>query len=271
MPRGKQLLHSADSPLPVASPMSATSTTLVKPVVNAIRILRYLSTLDHAQTVTEISRQLGINASTCYGILRTLVAEEVLQFDERNKCYAVGLDIVRLAQNALSEEGKLAITQPRLQRLADEFSISLTLWSLKPRARMTLVGLAQGNAAVQIQMRIGQRLPVLLGAAGRLVAQHAGYTQEDVREQFKDLHWDSPLTFEDYWEQSLAAKRQGWAFDEGTFARGVTSIAVPVYGKTEVMGHVLVATMFEGRHKKDELMRIADTMIKMADDVGPAF
>lgn len=271
MSQSKLLSQGADSPPSVASSLATTGTALVKPVMNAIRILRYLSTSDHAQTVTEISRQLNINASTCYGILRTLVAEDVLQFDERNKSYAIGLDIVRLAQNAISEEGKLAIMQPRLQRVADEFNISLTLWTLKPRARMTLVGVAQGNAAVQIQMRIGQRLPVLLGAAGRLVAQHAGYTQEEIQEGFKDLHWDSPLTFDDYWKQSLAAKHQGWALDEGTFARGVTSIAVPVYGKANTMGHVLVATMFDGRHNKDELTRIADTMITVAEDVGPAF
>lgn len=270
MPEGKQMLQNAGS-APAASQVEANGATLVKPVVNTIRILRHLSTLGHAQTVTEISRQLQINASTCYGILRTLVAEEVLQFDERNKCYSIGLDIVRLAQNALSEEGKLSITQPRLQRIADEFNISLTLWSLKPPARMVLVGVAQGNAAVQIQMRIGQRLPLFLGAAGRLVAQQGGYTQEEVREQFERLHWDTPLSFDNYWKQSLAAKRQGWALDEGTFARGVTSIAVPMYGRTNVMGQVLVATMFEGRHKRDELMRIADTMIKVAKDVGPAF
>ncbi len=262
MPDGKHF----DSTLPAPE-----GTALVKPVVNTLRILRYLSASNRPQTVTEIGRELRINPSTCYGILRTLVAEDVLQFDDPTKSYSIGLDIVRLAQNALSEEGKLRITQPRLQQVADEFSISLTFWSLGTQGRMTLVGMAQGSAAVQIQMRIGQRFPVLLGAIGRLVAQSAGYTREEVMAGFAALHWDTPLSFESYWKQSLQAQQLGWALDEGTFARGVTSIAVPVYGQAGTMGQALVATMFEGRHKKNELTRIADTMMQVARDIGPAF
>ena len=85
------------------------------------------------------------------------------------------------------------------------------------------------------------------------------------------MHWDTPLSFENYWKQSLQAQRLGWALDEGTFARGVTSIAVPIYGQAGTMGQALVATMFEGRHKKDELTRIADTMMQVAREIGPAF
>src|ERR1700694_5800610 len=54
---------------------------LVKPVDNAIRIMRHLSISGRAHTLTRIARDLGINPSTCFNILRTLTAAHMIEFD----------------------------------------------------------------------------------------------------------------------------------------------------------------------------------------------
>ena len=58
---------------------------LVKPVDNAIRIMRHLSISGRAHTLTRIARDLGINPSTCFNILRTLTAAHMIEFDLEGK------------------------------------------------------------------------------------------------------------------------------------------------------------------------------------------
>jgi DNA-binding IclR family transcriptional regulator len=249
----------------------AAGPALVKPVANTIRIFRYLNQVSRPATVTEIARALQMNTSTCFSILRTLVAERVMAFDDRTKGYSLGLGIVELAQSALSEDGKIEIIRPHLQRIADVFDISLTLWSLALRDRMLLTCVVQSSADLQIQIRVGQRLPLLHGAVGRLVAQCGKFTKDEVRERFRQLRWDNEPGFENYWKQSLEAVERGWSVDDSNFARGVISIATPVLTRTGEMSHGLVATMFKGRHDESENAQIAEAMQKVCREIGPVF
>ena len=57
--------------------------------------------------MTQIARQLAINPSTCFAILRTLVWEGMLEFDGHAKAYEVGTGVTKLAEAALSERQRL--------------------------------------------------------------------------------------------------------------------------------------------------------------------
>ena len=66
---------------PSASPKPVSAGVTVKPVVNAVRILRYLTQKGAPERAADIARHLAINPSTCFNILRTLVAEDVVDFN----------------------------------------------------------------------------------------------------------------------------------------------------------------------------------------------
>ena len=90
-------------------------TNLTRPVgalVHALRILRHLAAQGTAEGVTTIARATGVNGSTCYNILRTLVAEGVVIFDPATKTYRLGLGLVELAVGVLgANPGDLPIEQ----------------------------------------------------------------------------------------------------------------------------------------------------------------
>ena len=92
-------LAEKNSEEPVTTPTdsrAATSPVTVKPVVNAVRILRYLTHTGAPERAADIARHLSINPSTCFNILRTLVAEDVVDFNGRSKTYSAGLGLARL-------------------------------------------------------------------------------------------------------------------------------------------------------------------------------
>jgi DNA-binding IclR family transcriptional regulator len=82
------------------------------------------------------------------------------------------LGIVQLAQSALTDGGKIEIVRPLLMRVAHEHSVTVTLWRISGNDRNVLISSAQNNSTFQIQMQVGQRVPIYIGAFGRVLAYH---------------------------------------------------------------------------------------------------
>ena len=174
---------------------------------------------------------------------------------------------MRLAERALSRDGKLTVIKPMLQRLADSHQITVTVWTLYGQDRIMLLSITQASADLQIQMRVGQRLPRCIGAFGQLVAYFSGLPESAIRDEFRKLRWDVAPTFESYWRDARQVAERGWAIDDGNFARGITSIAVPVFDGAGSLAHALVATMFQGQHGPDRIAAIASDMQAIGRDM----
>lgn len=260
---GEDYAGTADSPVHVA--------TLVRPVANAVRILRYLSQTGAPETVTNTANALGINTSTCFNIMRTLAAEGVVSFNERSKSYSIGLGIVQLAQSALTEGGKIEIVRPLLLRIAEDHSVTMTLWRISGSDRNVLISGAQNTSTFQVQMQVGQRVPMYIGAFGRVLAYHHKLGQRELMAHFSALRWGNPPSFAEYWADVEKVATRGWAVDDGNFARGVTSVAVPVIDGSGDIRHGIVATTFQGQSTAEEIERLALDLIVAAKQISGIF
>ena len=105
---------------PAPKSRGATSAVTVKPVANAIRILRYLTQTGAPERAADIARHLSINPSTCFNILRTLVAEDVVDFNALSKTYSAGLGLARLVEQLVTQGQRLQLAAPLMQDLAAE-------------------------------------------------------------------------------------------------------------------------------------------------------
>lgn len=254
--------HTAPAPAPAPT---------VRPVVNALRILRRLGADGRGESLSGIAKGLEINVSTCRAILLTLAAEGALTYDPTRKTFALGLGAVRLAQSALTDAGRLSAARPLLQDLADRYAVTATL--LRPHGgdRVLLAEIAQGAADLQIQMRPGQRLPRFLGAFGRMYAALSGLDRAAVRAEFTPLRWASPPPFETYWQDVEAARAQGWSADDGCFTRGVLSYAAPVRAADGAGTLGVVATMFRSQHDAPTLTRLRADLLTLCTRLDDLF
>ena len=87
----------------------------VKPVANAIRILRHLSQSGAPERSVDIARRLSINPSTCFNILRTLFMEDVIDFNPMSKRYSAGLGLARLVGQLVTQGQRVQLVKPLLQ------------------------------------------------------------------------------------------------------------------------------------------------------------
>jgi DNA-binding IclR family transcriptional regulator len=239
-------------------------TVIVKPVVNAVRIMRYLSETGSPARAITIARSLSINASTCFNILRTLVLEEVVEFDPLSKTYTTGIGLTRLVENFLTEGQRVAAAAPHMADLAAEYSVTMALWKRVAPERIVLVKNVSSPTDLRIEMAEGQRLPMMMGATGRLFAPRLGLPERKLRAMFRTLRWQRPLTFEDYWQQVKLAQARGWAIDDGYFSNGVKSLAVPIDDRNGELAYTLVAIMFRSQLDEDRLEDLGLTMSALA-------
>lgn len=235
---------------------SSEKMVIVKPAANAIRILKFLVEAGGPTRSVTISRSLGLNASTCFNILRTLVLEDVVEFDPVVKTYSVGVGLTTLVGNLLTEGQRVAAATPQMRDIAVRYNVTVTLWKRLGPDKIVLVKSVPSPANVRIEMAEGQRLPVLMAATGRVMAPHLGWSRKELKAAFKALRWQTPLTFEEYWEQVEFADKQGWASDYGFFTKGVQTLAAPVFDRSGEVAFTIVGVMLLGQYEEAQLNEI---------------
>ena len=241
--------------------------TIVRPVSNATSILRLLSRSGTPATLTQISRDLGINVSTCFNILRTLVWEEFVEFEPATKCYSLGFGMVPLVQGILAGDAASPAVKERLHQLANSYRLTITVW--RPTGdRLVLIAVVDNHADLRIQMRLGQKLPLLSGASGRIMAGRMDVDKEEIKRRFAKLKWARPISFDRYWRDAQLAVERGWAMDDGVRLAGMTTVSVPVLNHQGGIARTLTAAMFRGQHDERGQHRIAAELLKISQQMS---
>lgn len=230
----------AMAPLPVAE-----RAPLAKPVgavTSAIEILRCLGRHPAPRRLSEITRELGLNPSTTLNILRTLEHEGLVALDRDSRRYGLGQGLADLAGPLLAGDPALRFSQA-LDAAAAELGMTVALWRcVGDEVELAQVG--ETSAVMRIAFTVGRRLPMFLGAMGRLVAARGTFTPEETRAGFDRVVWASAPRYEEWLAEVATVRETGVSFDRGCVNRGVVGIAVPVEAEGPLT-RVVAAAMFE--------------------------
>lgn len=197
-------------------------------LVQALRILRHLSSQGTPQGVTAIARATDVNGSTCFNILRTLAVEGLVVFDPGAKTYRLGLGVLELAIGLLgANPGDLI--RPELERLAQAHGALICLWHVTDNDRLVLVERAYDPVSIRVELPPGKRLPALAGGVGRVIAAHRNYSEAELRRRFAELRWQSAPRFEGYRASIAEAAERGYGLDIGQLYIGVDVVGAVVF------------------------------------------
>lgn len=236
-----------------------SKTVIVKPVVNAVHILRYLRKSGHPTKASAIARDLSINPSTCFNILRTLVDEDIIDFNEPTKAYTIGFGLSQLAGTGLNDKQRILAAKKIMSEIADTHNVTLSLWR-RNLNRIVLVGTENSPRDISIVMSEGQRLPDLMGASGRVFAAHLGLSETELKRKFNKIVWQKPLNFDEYFAEVKAGAEQGWTVDDGFFATGIKTIAVPVFDHNKNVSYTLAAVMIRESMDAPQVEHLANVL-----------
>jgi len=237
-------------------------------VVQALRILRHLAETRQAEGVTAIARQLAISPSSCFNLLRTLAAEELLVFDGTAKTYSIGPGLARLARSGKGDDSVVEAAFPAMQELASRFRMACALWRVSESKRLVLVASADSDLATRLHMTLGQRLPMFIGAIGRCVAAYSDLSEKQLSDGFATLRWERSPTLARYKREVALSRKQGWAMDDGDFMRGLTTIAAPVTDSRGMARYCIASTVFQGQLEEKSLHRLAEQTVRLGKELS---
>jgi DNA-binding IclR family transcriptional regulator len=116
-------------------------------------------------------------------------------------------------------------------------------------------------------MDVGQRLPLYIGAFGRVLAAVTQVSETALRAEFAQMRWADAPTLDAYLADVAAARRSGWAIDDGHFAVGVASVAVAVRDFGGAVRHGMVASYFRTQLDTAQAEDLAADMLALATDL----
>lgn len=196
------------------------STKFVGAVGNAVAILRHLAQSGTPGGVAAIARNTGISVSSCFNILRTLASERLVDFNEIDKTYRIGMGMLEFSIPLLGVN-QADLIRPRLVQLAQGRSCLICLWNITADERMQLADRVTSELSVRVEMALGSRLPAYVGAVGRCYAANSGLGEAELETRFAPLRWQSPPDFGAYLADVRAAARDGYALDMGQLFKGL--------------------------------------------------
>jgi DNA-binding IclR family transcriptional regulator len=241
---------------------------VVGAVAGAIKILRYLSESRVPLGVSRIAKDTKLNTSTSFNILRTLAMEDFVQFDPVSKTYSLSLGIMEIAKGATALGGDIGSLRPAMERIALDHGVTVTLWQPVSEERKVLILSALTRNAMRIQMQVGQRLPILTGATGRLFAAFGADGRAALKRRFSEIRWDRPPSFEEFLAQVKETRDKGYAMDSENFAIGTVSVALPIFDKDDKLIMAVTATMFSGQYREERLSPIIEDLGRFAVQAG---
>jgi len=236
----------------------------VTSVVQALAILRYLSRTPNGAGVTAIASSVSVSPSSCFNILKTLVAEEYLEFSERTKIYRLGLGAIELARHTIGIHDPVPVLEPHLREVAIEFDAAIGLWRLQDRKRLVMVGAVQSDRQTRIHMSLGQRVPTVAGAIGCCVAANLDMSNDEIAAGLEASRWQSRPSLDEFLRLVEQARRFGWSIDVGKWLHGLTNVAAPVVNSNGKFVFGITATTLVGQH--DHIT--VQTMCEKIGDLG---
>ena len=229
-------------------------------VVGAIKILRYLADAKEPVGVSRVAKDTRLNTSTTFNILRTLALHDFVKFDQHAKTYLLSLGIMEVAKGATAVGSDFGAILPMMQRVADKHGVTVTLWQPVRKDRKVLILAAHTRNNMRIQMAVGQRLPLLIGATGRLFAAFTALTKSELRRQFNAIRWEDPLSFDEFMAQTAEAKANGWSIDKGNFFVGTVLVSTPILDRNSHASMAVTANMFAGQYNEAKLDEIVEDL-----------
>ncbi len=240
-------------------------------VKNAMSVLVFIKQHGPAR-LGHISRELKINKTSCYRILKTLESLHYLHFDSENNEFGVGYNLHLLSSSDLVNK-YIAIVQPFL----NEYSLIMesTVSILRRFSFEQLVYVAKNDENElqnTINVTLGRKVDIIRGAHGKVFM--AAMDEEELDRAIAGLgglKMITPNTITD--RQQLKAeldnvRKHGFAINIEESLAGVSALAAPIYDHEDKLLFVMTCHILANQTNREDLMEKGKDIVKFTKRIS---
>lgn len=197
----------------------------------AFQILDCFTLDQYALGVREVSRLSGLPVSVCGRLMRSLCDWGVLTQDPHTKIYAIGAKPLRWAEIYSANLDIRNVALPVINELLLLSKETISLYILDGDERMCVERMESAQN-VRIVARIGRRLPLYAGSAGKvLLAFLPLHRQEEIlaKTNFIPFTENTVVDVEILRKQIKQIRKQCYAYSDGEWVADAAGVAAPIF------------------------------------------
>jgi DNA-binding IclR family transcriptional regulator len=239
-------------------------------LTKGLKLLVFIRDSLKPMSLTEISRNLGLNKVSVLRILLTLEQHRFVEKDPLDKKYKIGSNAFYVGSGFIAG-GKRERVLKAMAKLVYELKHTITLGVLDG-ASVLFVERVDGTERVKVTVDIGSRVPAYSSAAGKALL--AGLSDAEIIKRFKDVKLKSPThpqpkSFKEILTVIAKVRDSGFAVNNEDSTPGLIAVAVPIKSETGEHVAALGAAFPAGQLKnKEDQKRVAMTLQQAAEEIS---
>jgi DNA-binding IclR family transcriptional regulator len=251
--------------------------TGAKPSVPAVeRTMLILRTLQRegSLTLTGLLHETGLNKSSCYYLLQTLVRERLVEHDQPTRRYRLGVGLVELGSAAADQLSYIGVAKRYLAELLEDIDATFILYRRATRSSVVLLDKLERPRRVRITVPIGGELPIQGGSFGRcfLAYDPPDVVDEALAEGLHQFTQRSVTDVEAFRRDLEVVRRRGWTVDHQGFSEGISTVAAAIFdGSGEpllVVGAVAITSTLDDATVEDWGHKLRDVCDRVGLSLG---
>jgi IclR family transcriptional regulator, KDG regulon repressor len=220
--------------------------------------------------VRELARLTGLTTSTTGRLLQEMKERGILQQNPESKTYSMGIRILNWSGVYLATLDIRAVAMPIMTELQQLSRETISLYLLDGTDRVCVERL-ESPQNVRIVARLGLRLPLYAGSAGKVIL---AFLNEDRQEHILATVPLQPFTQHTITDlkvlraELVKIRQQGYAFSHGEWIQDASGVAAPIYGPDRQVTGALTISGPSQRFSQDVIERYGRDAVNAAMDIS---
>lgn len=244
----------------------------VQSVERAIDILEYIAR-NNGAGVSDIARALGLNKSTAFGLIKTLVGRHYLFKDEKTDTYYLTLRLSTLGNREVLHQAVVGSARPYLEKLLDKYGETIHLVT-STRDSVVYIDKLEGTKSIRVATQVGDSLPMHCTGVGKAILAFRDKEEVSAYIQNTKLPRFTANTITDpelLGEELAAVRLQGYAVDNEEIQPDVFCVAAPIHDYHGDVNYALSISMPKFRSSQDLTEQMAAEVRQTASKISATF
>ena len=244
----------------------------VPAIEKCFSILALMAETNRPFGFNEIVRNLELNKSTVFNMLHTMNDLDILEKGP-DGTFRLGSRLFILGRAAAEGSELIQTVHPYLESINNEFKLSTFLGILSDQ-EVIIVDKADRAHRIRVSSRIGMRIPVFAGVAGKALLSQLPEADIDKILSKNTPKRYTPMTIIDktaYKKEILSVKKTGIAYDREEYIEGLIALAVPLKTCREDLQAAIWAVGLKQEFREEVTMRIANFLLNIAEEINQRF
>lgn len=246
-----------------------TASKRVPAIDKCFSILDLLAQSNDPLGISDIAGRLGLNKSTVFHIVHTLMDLEVLENQHDGK-FVFGTRFYILGNMAGKRSKLIQTAHPYLERINEKTKLSAFL-GIRSDCQVILIDKVDSAYGIKVSSEIGMQMPILAGAGIKAMLAQLPDGEIDVILARNVLKKYTPYSIVDkalYKQEILEVRKQGIAYDREEYIEGMVAFAIPVKAGSRDLQAAIWAVGLTRQVRKSSIPEIRDLLRGISEEIN---